>query len=50
VEPDRLLAGEYPGSFVESTARARLGALLECGIRTFVDLTQPRELEPTSRC
>jgi len=46
VEPDRLLAGEYPGSFVESTARAKLGALLECGIRTFVDLTHPRELEP----
>jgi protein-tyrosine phosphatase len=31
---------------VESTARAKLGALLECGIRTFVDLTHPRELEP----
>ena len=46
VEPDRLLAGEYPGSSVESTARAKLGALLECGIRTFVDLTQPRELAP----
>jgi len=43
VEPDRLLAGEYPGAFVESTARARLRALLDCGIRTFVDLTQPRE-------
>ena len=43
VEPDRLLAGEYPRAFVESTARARLRALLDCGIRTFVDLTQARE-------
>jgi protein tyrosine/serine phosphatase len=32
---------------VESTARAKLRALLDCGIRTFVDLTQAREpLEP----
>lgn len=43
VEPDRLLAGEYPGALVASTARARLRALLDCGIRTFVDLTQARE-------
>lgn len=46
VESDRLLAGEYPGSFVHSTARSKLRALLECGIRTFVDLTQSKELEP----
>ena len=46
VEPDRLLAGEYPGAYVESTARAKLRALLACGIRTFVDLTEARELEP----
>ena len=46
VESDRLLAGEYPGSFVDSTARSKLRALLECGIRTFVDLTQSKELAP----
>ena len=32
VEPDRLLAGEYPGSSVESTARAKLS-----GFRTVPD-------------
>jgi len=45
VEPDRLLAGEYPGDDVESAARAKLRALLDCGIRTFIDLTQAQELE-----
>jgi hypothetical protein len=46
VEDGRLLAGEYPGSFDPDTARAKLGALLEAGIRTFVDLTEADELEP----
>src|SRR5262245_22395437 len=46
VESERLLAGEYPGSFAESTTRTKLRALLACGIRTFVDLTQTSELEP----
>jgi protein-tyrosine phosphatase len=45
VEPKLLLAGEYPGSFVKSAARSKLRALLTCGIRTFVDLTQSSELE-----
>jgi predicted protein tyrosine phosphatase len=45
VEANRLLAGEYPGSFVEATARTKLRGLLNFGIRTFVDLTQSSELE-----
>lgn len=47
VAPGRLVAGEYPGAFddVEETCR-KLGGLLECGVRTFVDLTQDGELDP----
>ena len=44
VVPAVLLAGEYPGSYIESKAIARLGALLDAGIRTFVDLTESHEL------
>jgi len=47
VEPGRLLAGEYPGDDDLPTARAKLQALLQCGIRSFVDLTEADEpLEP----
>ncbi len=46
VEPDRLLAGEYPGSANAEAARAKVAALLECGVRTFIDLTEQHELEP----
>jgi hypothetical protein len=46
VEPGRLLAGEYPGAADVEAARAKLRALLECGIRTFIDLTEQDELEP----
>jgi hypothetical protein len=46
VEPNRFLAGEYPGSFDPETARRRLEAFLEAGITIFVDLTQSQELAP----
>jgi protein-tyrosine phosphatase len=45
VEIDRVLAGEYPGSLDEASARAKLAALLDCGVRTFIDLTEAHELE-----
>ena len=45
VVPSRLLAGEHPSDFDEATARTRLSALLETGIRTFVDLTEEHELD-----
>ncbi len=48
VEPDRFLAGEYPFSPDPAGARAKLDALLQAGITTFVDLTHPHELEPYS--
>jgi protein-tyrosine phosphatase len=46
VESNLLLAGEYPGSMNEEIARARIAALLDCGVRTFIDLTERDELEP----
>jgi hypothetical protein len=43
VIPGLLLAGEYPYSFVEEEGHERLRALLDAGIRLFVDLTEARE-------
>lgn len=41
VEPGRILAGEYPGSQDPSIALAKISLLMDNGIRTFIDLTQP---------
>ena len=49
VEPDRLLAGEYPGHFDYESTRQRIDALLEAGFDTFIDLTQPNETVPYLR-
>jgi hypothetical protein len=38
------MAGEYPGDRDEIQARAKLGALLDAGVTTFIDLTEPHEL------
>lgn len=48
VIPHKLLAGAYPGEphYRESLARQRLGAFLEAGITTFINLTRPHELVP----
>jgi predicted protein tyrosine phosphatase len=40
---DRLLAGEYPSASREDDARRKLAALLEAGIRSFVDLTDTED-------
>lgn len=45
VEPGRLMAGEYPGDWSERSARKTLRALLDAGVRTFVDLTEQGELD-----
>ena len=45
VVPNRLLAGEYPGSYDSTRAQARLAKFLDAGIRTFIDLTEDDELE-----
>ena len=44
--PGRLLAGEYPGGESPELTGARLSRLLEAGVTSFVDLTQPRERTP----
>lgn len=46
VEPDTLLAGEYPGQYDEESTRRRIDALLEAGFDTFIDLTRPNEVFP----
>jgi hypothetical protein len=47
VSPRHFLAGEYPSARRESQARKRLALLLDVGIRSFVDLTDPGDdLEP----
>ena len=47
VEPHRILAGEFPGHPSPRRAAAKIGLLLDAGIRTFVDLTTPDDrLEP----
>ena len=42
----RLIAGEYPGDRNDAPARAKLGALLDAGVTTFIDLTEAHELAP----
>jgi hypothetical protein len=46
VIPGRLLAGEYPGSFDPETSRDRINSFLRAGFDTFINLTQPDELDP----
>lgn len=42
-QPDRLLAGEYPGDQQESIARTKLRRLLDAGVTFFLDLTHPTD-------
>lgn len=46
VLPGKFLAGEYPGHFYDEKVSQRIGAFLEAGINTFIDLTTPEELPP----
>jgi len=39
----QLLAGEYPGSSYPDLARTKLEAILNAGIRSFIDLTELRD-------
>lgn len=38
-QPDRLLAGEYPGHPDPTVAHTNIGLLVDAGVRTFIDLT-----------
>ncbi len=44
VVPGKLLAGYYPGDPDHNGTIAKLGALLDTGIRAFIDLTEEMEL------
>lgn len=46
VKPGQFLAGEYPAAPYIERARTRIGGLLDIGIKTFIDLTIPKELPP----
>ena len=47
VEPGQLLAGEYPlVKDDEAASKAKLAALIEAGVTTFIDLTEAGELSP----
>ncbi|NOP98001.1 protein-tyrosine phosphatase family protein [Mycolicibacterium fortuitum] len=39
VEPNRLLAGEYPGATTPESAEAKIRVLLDAGIDSVIDLT-----------
>jgi len=41
LEPDRVLAGEYPGSEREADALRKIDRLLGAGVTLFLDLTHP---------
>src|SRR5262245_61158879 len=45
VIPKLLLAGEHPTELDDDETRARLSALLDAGVRTFVDLTETQEMK-----
>lgn len=39
----KLLAGEYPGDWDQTIARRKIGAILDAGVRVFLDLTEDRD-------
>lgn len=45
VMPEQLMAGEYPGAKNPKQAYQKIYGLLRCGIRTFLNLMEPGELD-----
>jgi ADP-ribosyl-[dinitrogen reductase] hydrolase len=43
---EQLLAGKYPGGLTDAAAERKLAALIDGGVRTFIDLTSENELRP----
>ena len=43
VQPNRLLAGEYPSDFDEESSRKNIDALVNAGVTAFIDLTEERD-------
>lgn len=46
IEPDVLMAGEYPGHLDAAVAQERVGRIVNCGVTCFLDLTAENELKP----
>lgn len=44
IKPGQLLAGEYPAGDSKRATTQRVRNLIDAGIRTFIDLTQPGEM------
>lgn len=45
VEPGKILAGTYPGELDEDIARPKLHAIVDAGVRTFINLMYPDEID-----
>lgn len=46
LEPGRLVCGQYPRDFEDDGSHEAMRALLEAGVRLFLDLTEPDEKKP----
>lgn len=49
VRPGQFLAGEHPGDADEQVMKSRVSALINAGIRTFVDLTEESEISEDAK-
>lgn len=49
VIPSQVLTGEYPGHFDEGVTGKKLCALVDAGVRTFVDLTDEDETQAVTK-
>jgi len=49
IEEHQVIGGPYPGALDAQEARAKLGDLLDFGVRVFVDLTEEGEANPPLR-
>ncbi len=45
VIPGLLIAGEYPGTKDSKATRQKIGKLLDTGVRLFINLMEPREVD-----
>jgi hypothetical protein len=43
VEGNKLIAGEYPGTFIGKATRRRIQSLIKIGVRTIIDLTREED-------
>lgn len=46
LEPERILCGEYPRDFEETSEHEKMSQILKSGVRVFLDLTEEGEKKP----